>query len=708
MTLELTDLKLKFDKAYNAGRVTRERGSDDLVFYMVTHWDDQLLEETQLAYRGQFDILKKAGRQVMSDLAANPVQVDFQPLNETRDDAAEIADGLYRSDDNNNRSIESYEVAKNETVVCGVGAWMLFTEYESKITENRNQVIRRRPIFEANNTVFWDPNAKSLDKSDAMYCAVLTAYSEDAYIDLVYELTGEELDSVSMESFKHPEISYTFPWFGGEAKKIYVVDFFYREKVTEKIITLVDPLGISTTVRESEMVDVMDEMLDAGFEIESEKEIETYQVTKYIASGAQILSEEIIAGENIPVVPCFGEHSYVEGEEHWEGIVRLAKDPQRLRNFAMSYIGDIVSRSPRRKPIFLQEQIAGFEDMYSESGIDNNYPYLLQNKTDANGQDLPIGAVGEMPEQTVPVSVLQTLDYTRQAVEDVANPGVPQDIADPDLSGKAVIALQNRLDMQSMVYQDHFKHAKRRDAEIYISMAKEIYDVPRKVVMTLPDGTRKEAEIMQTIYDNESGTLVTINDINNAEFEVYSEIGPSYSTQKEQTVEQLVTMMQGMQPGDPMRNVLQNKILVLMPGVDFDDVRDYANMQLVLQGIRKPETPEEEQALAAAQQQGQQPSAEMVLAMAEDKKGQADLLREQREGIKMQLEYQQKNTESNIKSFDAETKRLAVQVDAQEAGANIRNKEVDTFDKAVDTQIKLQQKNIAEMTDAELFKELAG
>ncbi len=708
MSLELDELKKNFDKDFTAGEVTREIASDDLVFYYVTHWDGDYLTRLQLAYRGQFDILKKAGRQVMADLAANPVQVDFQPLNETREDAAEVADGLYRSDNNNNRTIEAFEVGKNESVVCGVGAWELYTEYESMRSQNRNQVIRRRPIFEANNTVFWDSNAKLLDKSDADRCSVLTAYSEDGYKNLVYELTDEEIESVSMESFKHPEESYAFPWIGGEAKKIYVVSAYYREKVKVKTLNFVDPFGETRQVREDDIADVEDEMIDSGFSFESEKEIEIYQITKYIASGEKILSEEVIAGENIPIVPVFGEHAYIEGEEHWEGIVRLAKDPQRLRNFAMSYMGDILSRSPRTKPVWLQEQIAGFEDMYSEAGVENNYPYLIQNKTDANGQDLPLGPVGVMPEQPIPQALVQVLGYTREAVEDVATPGLTKDMADVDLAFKSIKKLEQRLDMQSATYQNHFKHAIRRDAEIWASMANEIYDVPRKVMLTLPDGTRKEAQIMQQVFDQETGEFITINDLYNSEFEVYSEIGPSYSSQKEQTIETLQTLMADIPPGDPTRKILELKVLALMDGVDFKDVREYVNSQLVLMGVKKPETPEEKQALQAQQQQNEQPSAEMVLAQGELLKGQAAMAREQREMQKMQLEFQDKNINNEIKGFDSQTKRLSVQVDAQEAGANIRNKEADTFDKSVDAQLKLQDLNIQNMTDAELFQELAS
>ena len=102
-----------------------------------------------------------------------------------------------------------------------------------------------------------------------------------------------------------------------------------------------------------------------------------------------------------------------------------------------------------------------------------------------------------MPEQPIPTSLMASIELSRQAVEDVANPGLPQDIADPDISGKAVMAIQSRLDQQSIVYQQNLKHAKRRDAEVYASMASKVYDAPRKVLLTMADGNTKTVEIME-------------------------------------------------------------------------------------------------------------------------------------------------------------------------------------------------------------------
>jgi len=686
--LELDELKRLHDKAYTNNKVTRERASDDLVFYHVTHWDATSLDESQLAYRGEFDMLKKAGRRIKQMLNANPTQVDFEPVDEERSDGADFLDGLYRADDRRNESVESYQNAEQEAVVCGVGAWELCTKYETNRAGDDNQVIRRKPIYEANNKLFWDPNAKLLDKSDADYVSELVSYSEDGYKSLVFELTGEEITGIDAGSFNTPQISYTFPWLGGQSAVIYVTRFHHREKVKDKVLTFEDPLGQPIILRESDLDDIMDDLLEDGYRIVNEKVIERYQVTLYIASGERILDSQVIAGEEIPVVPIYGERAYIEDEEHYEGITRIAKDPQRLRDFQLSYLADIVSRSPRNKPIFYPEQVQGYEYMYETSGADNNYPYLLMNRTTANGEPLPPGPPGELPEQKVPDSLIMSIGETRNAFNDVLSPGMPKDLADIDLSGKALRELNSMMDQETTLYQDHRKHAKRRDAVIYASMASVVYDAPRKVNITLPDGTRKSVEVMEATLDKDSGEMVVLNDLTNSAFDVFAEIGPSYSTKKEETREQLGEMANELAATDPaMSKSLRLQQLTLMDGIAMDDIRENARKELIISGHKKPETPEEEQLLMQSQQ-NQKPDAATLLAMAEMEKAKADQMKVQLDAQTAAAKAQNDNANTQINAYKAQTDRANAQVNAEKAGAEIDYKRADAMGKKIDNLTK--------------------
>ena len=243
-----------------------------------------------------------------------------------------------------------------------------------------------------------------------------------------------------------------------------------------------------------------------------------------------------------------------------------------------------------------------------------------------------------------------------------------------------------------MVYQEHFKHAKRRDAEIFASMAPEIYDAPRSTKIELPDGTRKAIEIMKPVMDEQTGEVVYLNDVRNAEFDVYSKIGPSFSSQKEQTIAALQEMTMNMDPNDPVRKALQLKMLMLMDGVEFDDIREYANKQLVLMGIKSPETEEEQKLLQESQEaQANEEDPALVLAKAEELKGQADMLRETREGTAMQLDDANSKAEIAVKAFKVETERMKLDLESQQAGITIAKASVDIEGIELDNELKFKE-----------------
>jgi len=683
--LELKQLKDLQDKAYESGYDTRLKAADDMLFAWVTQWDDSFLEASDLQTRFEFNIIRKAQRQILTDLVLNPIQVDFDPVDDTFEEAADIMDGAYRADMRNNKSQEAKKNANQECVVCGVGAWRLKTEYRSNQEDDDRQRICRVPIYEANNRVFWDPNAKLMDKSDARYVAVLEPFTSDGYEQLCEDL-GVECEHPS--SFSEPEQSYVFPWLGS-SDEINVVYFYHRELKKVKYYTFSDEFGNRRIISEDDLPNEEDSLAEDGYDLDSEKDIKRFVVTEYIASGSQILSSKRIAGEHLPVVPQYGERQFVEGEEHYEGIVRLAKDPQRLRNFQMSYLADIVSRSPRRKPIFTDEQISGYEDMYQLGGADNNYPYLKQNHFDSEGNPLPIGAVGEIPNPDVPPALMQSIMESRQAVDDVASPGLPQDITDPDLSGKAVMALQKRLDMQSYTYQDHHKFAMRRDGEIYASMFRDIMDSEQEITLVQMDGTSSREVINKSEIDWTTMESKVVNDVRKMQFEVYADIGPSFESVKQQTREELKELINGMPPGTPIHSLLMNKYLMLLDGADMDDVRDYARQQSILAGFMKPQTPEEEQMLQQAQQ-NQQPDPNAQLAAAEAQarmmEGQAAIQNERNDAQKIAID-----------QFKAETDRQfraqQLIIEAKKVNADISNKQVESANKLIESRMRMMQGN---------------
>jgi len=181
------------------------------------------------------------------------------------------------------------------------------------------------------------------------------------------------------------------------------------------------------------------------------------------------------------------------------------------------------------------------------------------------------------------------------------------------------------------------------------------------------------------VLDRQTGELVALNDLTNTEYDVYADIGPSYASKKEQTIDQLNQMATGMAAVDPqMAQYLTLQALTLMNGVNLEGVRKYAKKQLILAGVLEPETEEEEAMLQEAQSQQQPPSADMVLAQAEMEKAKASQMDTQRKAISDQQTAQNNSAKVQVDLYRAETDRAAVQVDAQVAGADIQFKQART------------------------------
>ena len=241
-------------------------------------------------------------------------------------------------------------------------------------------------------------------------------------------------------------------------------------------------------------------------------------------------------------------------------------------------------------------------------------------------------------------------------------------------------------------------------------MYAETYDVPRQANIELKNGTRKKVKMMDQIIDAESGELVTLNDIYNLEFKVYSSISASYSTQKDQTLDRIEKLMAGINPADPKYDMLLLQYMSLMDGVDFDDTRDWVRNEQLVKGYRKPEDEEEEAKLEEAQNQQKEPSAEMLMGLGEKMKGEAALLEQKRKGVEMQLEFQNKDTANKVDSFEAQTKRMEAQIKAFLADAKIQMDNMNTFSKDMETRTKMSEfvEPITGMSDEAIKAELYG
>ena len=231
MKLNHTDVLKLHDEAFISSQDTREKAADDLLFARVTQWDDPYLN-TQLEYRGQFDQIRKARRQNLSEMRANPVQVTYIPGRDGDEDTAELLERKYRFDMSTPAAKQAALIAQQDQLDCGFGAWRIVTDYETSVTNE--QFILREPIHEANNRVFIDPNCNMPDASDARYIGVIWTITDLGWPEFARSIGVDPQDKP--QSFSPPEDGFTFPWSSGN-KEYHILEFYHREKVKRTAYT---------------------------------------------------------------------------------------------------------------------------------------------------------------------------------------------------------------------------------------------------------------------------------------------------------------------------------------------------------------------------------------------------------------------------------------------------------------------------------------
>ncbi|ELL2820906.1 portal protein [Escherichia coli] len=628
---KLNSILCKFDMDWMSSDEARTEATNDLYFSRVSQWDDWLSEYTTLQYRGQFDVVRPVVRKLVAEMRKNPIDVLYKPKDGANPDSADVLMGMYRTDMRHNTAKISVNIGVREQIEAGVGAWRLVAEYEDQDPTSNNQVIRRVPIHEACSHVIWDCNSKQMDKSDARHCTIISPMSKEGW-----KVYAEEngFDDEELPTFQSPDSNWLFPWVSKDV--VYVGEYYEVEEKKETVFIYLDPLtGEPVSYFKRDIKAVIDELAEKGMQKVAEKKVKRRRVYKSILTCTQILKDrELIAGEHIPIVPVFGEWSFAGDKEVYEGVVRLTKDGQRLRNMIMSFNADIVARNPRKKPIFAPEQIEGYEYMY---GGNDDYPYYLQNRTDENGNDLPIGALAYMENPEVPQANAYMLEAATQAVNQVATMGVDADAANGQVAFDTVNQLNMRADLETYVFQDNLATAMRRDGEIYASMVNDIYDVPRNVMMTLEDGSEKQVQLLTQVVDYQSGQVVTLNDIR-GRYECYTDVGPSFQSMKDQNRAEIQELLAKVPPGTPEWQMLLLQYFTLLDGKGVEIMREYANKQLVMMGLKKPETPEELQMVQEAQQQPKEPSPEQIAAQGQMLMGQAELIKAQNQQAQIQVD----------------------------------------------------------------------
>jgi hypothetical protein len=656
----------EFDDIQTALKDERNQCIMDRRFYSIAgaQWEDDLGK--QFANRPKFEVNKihLSVIRIINEYRNNRVTVDFTAKDGTEDDFSESCDGRYRADEQDSCGQEAYDNAFEEGTSGGIGAWRYTTVYEDEEDdENDFQRIKIEPIYDADISVFFDLNAKRQDKADAKRCYVLTALPIDTYIE---EYGGDPIG--------WPQGVYTsqFDWFTPDI--VYIAELYKVEQSTETIEIWQSISGEEERFKPSDFEnnpDLLKTLNAIGSKKIAEKKKKVRKVHKYLMNGSRIIEDlGYIAGKNIPITVYYGKRWVIDSVERCMGHVRLSKDAQRLKNMQLSKLGEISALSSIEKPIVTPEQMLGHQEMWADDNI-KDFPYLFLNPTyDQEGQLQLAGPLGYTKPPQVPPALAALLQITEQDMQDLLGNQQSAEEIQPNVSGKAIELVQNKLDMQTYIYMDNFAKAMRRGGEIWLSIAREIYVEDDRILKILTKAKEPESiKLMQPIINQETGKKEYKNDFAKANFDVNVEVGPSTSSKRAATVRELTGMLT-MTKDPETQTVLSSLALMNIEGEGLSDVQEYFRRKLIRMGALKPSEEEAKELAAEMQNQKPDPQSEYFQsaakeALAKAQKAKADTIL----------------TAARAEETKAKTVKTLSEIDQKE-----RNQTVDTIKKLTDIQ----------------------
>lgn len=578
-------------------------------------WEDEWGEQFANSIKLEIDKVGRGVEKIERDYRDNRIVPDFRPDGKNADqDTADMLDGLHRADSYRFKSQQARDNAVFEAIGGGFGATRSTTEWDDE-QDKDNDHLRINPaaiIADADQSVFFDLNAKLYDKSDARFAFIRSAMTRDAF---------EEEWPEGAAVFPENALWKVRDWFMPDICA--VAEYYEREEAKDALWILTYELsGEEKRLWASEI----EPGAIAGYKADGWKvkrqSRKRNRVHKYILSGAEVLEDcGLIVGEHIPIVPYYGKRYFVDGIERWQGYVQKKMDSARLYNSMVSKLAETNALSPREVPIFAPEQIDATQaQQWARANIDR-LPYLTASPLyNPDGTIAQLGAIGKVePPQLSPVLGTLIQLANGDLLEELQD---NSDTVQANTSAEAMDIAATRIDAKSGIYLDNIRQSVQREGEIYLPMAAEVYSEQDREVETMTeDGDDGMAVIKQAVTDPKTEEHKTINDLSAGRYKVIVSVSEATATRRDKSVKSMLNMATvASQAGD--NELAMAAILTAAMNMDGEGIADfqkYVRAKALPLGLAEPNEEEKAAASEAANAPVQpDPTATALEAQAKD------------------------------------------------------------------------------------------
>jgi hypothetical protein len=641
-----------YDAAYEYQRANIDAANEDLRFRRgekEDQWDARALEVRRDRPCLVINTLPQFIRQVTGDMRQMRPSIKVNPVDSRGDPkTAEVLAGMVRYIENRSFAKHIYTTAGDSQVAAGIGHWQITTEYAGSSTFN--QEIRIVGV-EDSVSVLWDPDAVLPTREDAMFCHVPFDMSRRAF--------KKKYPDASAEGFAFEAMTHTDGWYTGDSIRLTV---YWLKKPIKRSLVLAPDGSIDDITDQLEspnkeqLAATAEFYASRGFRFEQR---DSFKVCRYLMTANEILEETEWPGLHIPVVPVLGEEVRIGREIYRHGVVRYARDAQRMANYYASADAEVVALQPKAPYMATLKQVENHLDLWEQANT-ANLPYLLY---DADPQ------AGGPPQRIAPPIASQAIQLGRQqALEDmkrvigIYDAGLGQ--KSNETSGVAINARDRQSDTGTFVYIDNFNMAIQRTGQILLDLIPHIYDTERRIRIIGADGSETLVDINKPQIVGGQETVQ--NDVTIGAYDVSLDVGPSFSTRRIEAQEGMKAFLQAFPDAAPVIGDLYAK------GQDWQYASEIAER---LQAVLPPQIKQMIEKDKLAADPNAEPSPEQQAEQAaQQKQMQAQQMMEAAGMEKIKSEVQEAMAKAEIANQNARKAKAdadKAEFDAQAARENI-------------------------------------
>jgi hypothetical protein len=516
---------IKFWRLVNdADSTNRAEALNDIKFAAGDQWPVEIQNSRNLESRPCLTINKIDAyiRQVTNQQRMQRPRIKVHPVNNLADyKIAQIIEGITRHIEVNSNADTAYDTAFDYAVRMGWGYWRINTKYVREDSFDQEIFI---DAIDNPFTVYFDPNSILPDGSDAERCLITTVMDKKVFRE--YYPGADDGANFQQRSTGDDTAS----WITKE--DIRVAEFFYVERERAKLYLLSDGTsGFADSDNFFARVEA------SGLTVVDERDSFRKAVKWMKCTALEILEEKTMAGKYIPVVPCYGAQVIIDDKRKKYGLVRFAKDPQRMYNFWRTSMTESVALAPKAKWLLAEGQDEGHENEWAMANIKST-PVLRYKQKDIEG--VPAPAPVRLQPEPPPMGIMEAAGAISADLQMVLGVMDPNQLPSGNISGKALAGQQNQVDLSNFHFYDNMTRSIRHTGKIILDLIPKIYDTQRVMRIIGSDGQPD----MTTINEqNEIGEV--LNDVTVGEYDVVMDTGPGFQTKRQQAVENMMPLIQG-------------------------------------------------------------------------------------------------------------------------------------------------------------------